>query len=110
MPDYSSDAWFGGAILLFGLPFGWLTNGWAVYANLFFPFVIFRAYKGKAAPVAAGLMMLFLFSIVFFQEMLANEGGATQDIASWGWGAILWGCSLLLAAGASAWYAGWIGS
>jgi len=89
-------------ILLLGLLFGWAVGGWAAYANLFFAFVVVRLLQRREAPMATGAMVLLAVTIVFFQGVIRDEGTAMiLPVVSWGWGAVLWMVSLLVAAVAS---------
>lgn len=89
---------YGGLVLLMGLLFGWAVFGWAAYANLLFPYVVIRLFQRKATPIATPVMLALALTTFFFQGVLRDEGtGIVLPVASWGWGAVLWGFSLLLA-------------
>jgi len=105
-----TEAIFGATVLLMGLLFGWAVNGTAAYANLLLPYVLIRLHQGKPASVAVSLMLLLGLSVFFFVGVPRDEGtGIVLPVVSWGWGAILWGSSLLLAGAASGIYLRWYG-
>lgn len=92
----------GGAVLLFGILFGWFVHGWAAYANLFFVYAAWRLCLGKTPRLSVVLMLAFAASLPLFSGMLDKSGGRSGAVASWGWGAFMWLWSLALLAGAAA--------
>jgi hypothetical protein len=101
------DTWFGAYILLLGPLFGWMVNGWAVYANVFFLFALTRLYQGRSPKVSVVAMLLLAATLPLFSGVLQDEGsGTVLPVGSWGWGAALWLCALILLAGAAAIRAG----
>lgn len=101
------ETWFGVNILLIGIPLGWLgagLAGFAVYANIFYIYAWFKLLLGKNKPRVSIIMMLLLASLtVFLNEIMYDARPAYIELASWGWGAIIWGMSVLLLA-----YAVWL--
>ncbi|MDR2186678.1 MAG: exosortase/archaeosortase family protein [Azonexus sp.] len=99
-------------ILLLGLRFGWLVNGWAVYANVFFPvLLVSAAMRRKRIPLALVvvsivLMLLLAASLPLFAGVPVSTGGwnilghKIIPVSSWGWGAVVWLTALLLAVAA----------
>jgi len=105
----SETLWLGIRILPFGLLFGWLVMGWAVYANVLFFWVLGRVRKGKPAGTSIFFMLLLVATLPFFRGIVINEGsGAISPVASWGWGALIWLTALCLAIAASAVQQGWL--
>ncbi|MDO1509857.1 MULTISPECIES: hypothetical protein [unclassified Neisseria] len=96
------EAIYGYQIFLYGLLFGWavVPGGWAVYANLFYMHIVFRLSRKEelyAGPriLATIIMMLLACCTFFFSEfdwLLISRA----MVISWGWGAVLWGISLIL--------------
>ncbi len=78
-------------VLVFGMAFGWLCNGWAVYANLFFLIAFIRLLHHKT-PWISSLLMLGLAALLpLFSGAPANEGTDVIDaVVSWGLGAVFW--------------------
>lgn len=89
-------------ILIAGTLFGWLIQAWAAYANIFFLYLVRKAYLGRPAPLAAVLMLGLMATALTFNGMPQNEGGGNAPLQSWGWGAFLWAASLFVALVASA--------
>lgn len=103
MVDSRAEAWFGGAILLFGLLFGWAVHGWAAYANIFFVVAAFALLSGRRPRGSVITMLAFGATLPLFKGVIRDEGsGAILPVASWGWGAVLWIFSLVLLAAAAA--------
>lgn len=101
--ESSSEIWFGYLILLTGLMFGWLVNGWAVYANLFFVFAMFRLYTGKMPSISVYAMLVLTALLPLFSGVIRDSGsGYILPVVSWGWGAVFWVISILLLACAAA--------
>lgn len=100
---YRPEPFPGWGCLLAGLLFGWAVNGWAAYANLFFWRVAFQLFDGQRPVFTPWLMGLLAASAVFFRGPIQDEGSMAIDpLASWGWGAVVWGCALALMASAAA--------
>lgn len=87
-------------ILFLGTLFGWL-GGPAAYANIVFFYVVRKAYSGKSAPYAVVIMLGLMATVAAFNGMPQNEGGGNAPLQSWGWGAIIWASSLIVAVAAS---------
>lgn len=83
--------------LLLGTLFGWMTYGWAAYANLFFLFAASRLWNGRS-PRWSIIAMLALAATLPFFEDIQNS----RRVVSWGWGSLLWLVSLLMLATAAA--------
>jgi hypothetical protein len=97
-------------ILLLGIPFGWMSNGWAVYANLFFISVFYKVI-GEKKPVWTVLFMIgFAATLPLCKEILVNENGGMSPVTAWGWGAIIWITALILMACAALLQKGLLGS
>lgn len=94
-------------ILVTGTLFGWMVNGWAVYANFFFLAAAIYLSSNKT-PVKSVVFMLFLAATLpLFRGVIQDEGSGTiLPVVSWGWGAILWLLSLVLLAMAAAVHGG----
>lgn len=103
MVESSASSWSGVVILAFGLLFGWMVNGWAAYANIFFV-VAAIALLADRQPRGSVLAMLVLgATLPLFQGVIRDEGsGTVLPVVSWGWGAVIWMCSLVLLAAAAA--------
>jgi hypothetical protein len=94
---------YGAATLMSGLLFGWAVAGWAAYANLFFGYAALQLARGKETVVAIVAMFALGLLIVTFRGVIRDEGsGTVLPVVSWGWGALLWGYSLLVMALAAA--------
>jgi hypothetical protein len=89
-------------VLLVGTAFGWMVNGWAVYANPLFLFAAYRLYRGKAPGKTVLAMLLLAATLPLFRGSLEQMGERTVPVSSWGWGAFVWLCALVLLAGAAA--------
>ncbi|WP_020484608.1 hypothetical protein [Methylomonas sp. MK1] len=85
-------------ILLLGIPFGWMSNGWAVYANVFFISVFFKVISEKKPVWSVLFMVGFAATLPLCNEILVNENGGMSPITAWGWGAIIWIEALILMA------------
>lgn len=83
-------------ILLLGIPFGWMSNGWAVYANLFFISVFFKVISEKKPVWSVLFMVGFAATLPLCNEILVNENGGMSPVTAWGWGAIIWIEALIL--------------
>jgi len=83
-------------ILLFGIPFGWMSKGWAVYANLFFISVFFKVISEKKPVWSVLFMVGFAATLPLCNEILVNENGGMSPVTAWGWGAIIWIEALIL--------------
>lgn len=95
--------WFGAFILFFGSIFGWMVQGWAVYANWFFLFATVRLYGGKSPKGSVVAMLLLAATLPLFTGVIQDEGsGTVLPVISWGWGVVLWLGSLSLLASAAA--------
>lgn len=81
---------------MFGVLFGWLGGVVAPYANVFYLYAVVALGKDEIPVKSLVLMMLLAGTTVFVRQILVNEGGGTAPITSWGWGAIVWGISMLL--------------
>lgn len=87
---------YGFYILLIGIPLGWLGGMAAPYANVFYLYALVSLRKDEVPVKSLVLMMALAGTTLFVRRILVNEGGGTASITSWGWGAMLWGISLLL--------------
>ncbi|NHZ37772.1 hypothetical protein [Massilia rubra] len=95
-PDWGLD------VMLDGLVLGWMVNGWAVYANVFFAIGAVRVRAGKPTGYAIGAMLLLAATLPFLKGSYANfSSGTVWPVVSWGWGAFLWLVSLVLLAAAA---------
>lgn len=97
-----SPALSGGGILLLGLLFGWLVNGWAVYANPFFLYAAWRLCIGKIPRKSIVLMLLFAATLPLLNGIPGVKGGHGAHAVSWGWGVFTWLWSLVLLSAATA--------
>ncbi len=88
-------------ILIAGTLFGWMIQAWAAYANIFFLYLVRKAYLGRPAPIAVILMLGLMATTLTFNGMPQNEGGGHVPLQSWGWGAFVWAASLFVALAAS---------
>lgn len=92
---------YGLLILLLGTLFGWFAgvpffSSFAVYANYFYLFALFRLTFGNKIPTTSVKLMLALASLtVLLKRVMINEAGGYASIDAWGWGAIWWGLSLI---------------
>ncbi|MES2937140.1 MAG: hypothetical protein V4864_05640 [Pseudomonadota bacterium] len=103
MVDTRAAPWFGGAILLMGLLFGWMVQGWAVYANLFFAVAAIALMRGRTPRLSIIAMLALAATLPLYRGVIQDEGSGTiLPVASWGWGALLWLASLVLLATATA--------
>lgn len=100
----------GGAILLLGLLFGWLGNGLAAYANVFFLYAAWRLCTGKVPRISIVIMLVLAASLPLLNLFLVKSEARLLPIVSWGWGAFMWVWSLLLLTGATAARRGIIGA
>jgi len=75
-----------GWMALFQLNFAWL-------ANIFFLAGLGLRPKSYAY---SGLAVVFSLDTLRFTEYLANEGGSTRAITTYGWGAVIWGLAMCL--------------
>lgn len=87
---------YGLLILIEGVLLGWLTGVFAAYANIFYLYAAASVTKNEAPVKSVVIMVCLAATTVFVRRILVDEGGGTALITSWGWGAILWGISLLL--------------
>ncbi|MBQ9601247.1 MAG: hypothetical protein IJR46_04470 [Neisseriaceae bacterium] len=102
-----SESTYGWVILLLGTFGGWFAgepffSGFAVYANYFYLFALFRLTFGNKIPTTSVKWMLALASLTVLlkevminEEVLINGAGRYASIDAWGWGAIWWGLSLI---------------
>ncbi|UOO83674.1 hypothetical protein [Neisseria dumasiana] len=95
------ETYYGLKILLTGLFFGWLSGpgGLAVYANLFYIRIVYKLIKGKKSHthplLFSNIALIFLAGCTaFFTEV--NSLGNPKEVVAWGWGAIIWGISIML--------------
>lgn len=87
---------YGISILIQGVLLGWLGGVFAAYANVFYLYAA-ASINWDETPVKSIIAMVcFAASTPFVRSILVDEGGGTALITSWGWGAILWGVSLVL--------------
>ena len=97
MVGQRSEPMIGGSILLWGIVFGWLTMGWAVYANIFYIYAAIKTLSSKIPSTSLLLMVLFSLTIFLFKGVPRDEGtGVTLPIVGWGWGVVLWYLSQIL--------------
>lgn len=100
--DTRAEPWYGGAILIFGILFGWVSLGWAAYANIFFVIAARKLITGDQPRKSIVAMLAFAATLPFFQGVVRDEGsGHVLPVVSWGWGAVIWLISLQLLAMAS---------
>lgn len=98
-----AEPWFGLLTLVFGIFFGWLVQGWAAYANIFFAFAVIAILVGRKPRISVIAMLLLAATLPLFKGVVRDEGsGAILPVVSWGWGAVIWLCSLVLLAVAAA--------
>ncbi len=72
----------GGAILYLGTLMGWsIPQGWAVYANYFYWYILIQILRGKK-PIVSVFFMAILSLILPITILFADDWG-------WGWGAFL---------------------
>lgn len=93
---HARDTWYGLMILLFS-PLAFLggLGGLAAYANWFYWWICLRLALRKQPFIATFLMMgLALLTLVFEEPLGAS--GSYASVKYWGYGAVLWGFSLLL--------------
>lgn len=96
--------------LVAGSVFAVFVHGWAVYANVFFVWVVVLLFAGRRATWSVFAMLALLATLPMFRGTLQDEGsGQIVPVASWGWGAVLWIVALLLTAVAAALRSGSIG-
>lgn len=102
---YTDGAYWGIAILLLGaISFLFPPEGLAVYANLIFWWIAYRLESGRKEYQAEllSIVMLCVASLSFtLHRVLEDAGGGHEDISAWGYGAIVWGFSLILMAAAA---------
>ena len=92
----SPEPWPGARNLGYGLVFGWLCRGWAVYANIFFFVAVLQLFRGKLPIVSTATMVVLAFTLPLFNGVPRDEGtGVILPVESWGLGAGLWLASLL---------------
>lgn len=97
---HARDTWYGLMILLFS-PLAFLggLGGLAAYANWFYWWVCLRLALRKQPFIATFLMMgLALLTLVFEEPLGAS--GSYASVQYWGYGAVVWGFSLLVMAAA----------
>jgi hypothetical protein len=105
----NNNTYTGGFILLFGLLFGWMANGWAVYANLCFLRVVSSLIANKHPQGSVILMILLAGTLPFFPGPPMSEANDTAvPVTSWGWGAVFWLVSLVLVSIAAALKSKWM--
>lgn len=91
MVGQHSEPMSGISILLLGLFFGWLTMGWAVYANLFFIYAAIRLLANKVPSISLIIMAILSLTIIGFKGIPRDEGtGVILPVVGWGWGVVLW--------------------
>lgn len=100
----------GGAILLLGILFGWLGNGLAAYANVFFLYAAWRLFAGKVPRISIVIMLVLAASLPLMNLFLGKSEARLLPIVAWGWGAFMWVWSMLLLTGATAARRGIIGA
>lgn len=99
---------FGVLVLPMGLLFGWMVFGWAAYANIFWWIAQWKLSRGKVPLRSVTIMLILALTIFGFEGVIADEGNmAALPVVSWGWGALLWGASLILLSLAAAIQSGW---
>jgi hypothetical protein len=98
LPGFLADGkpQYGIYILLIGVPLGWLGGVVAPYANVFYLYALVSLGKDEIPVKSLVLMVVLAGTTVFVRRILVDEGGGTASITSWGWGAIIWGISMLL--------------
>ncbi len=74
-----------------------MVGGWAVYANIFFLYILSSIYKGKQPFLSVILMLALAATLPFFAGVVQDEGSGTiLHVVSWGWGAGIWLSSLII--------------
>ena len=87
----ATEPWFGARVLTYGLLFGWLCHGWAVYANLFFLLAAARLFAGRVPVASTVIMLAFVATLPLFKGVPRDEGSGTiLPLVSWGLGTFLW--------------------
>lgn len=86
-----------GFLLLLSIPIAWWIDGWAVYANIFFLWIAKELAAGRrpAFSVVAMLLLAATAPWCIGHRDLLNSSHI-DPIVGWGWGAIVWGFSLLV--------------
>ena len=102
-----NELWPGWSILVFGTIAGWLGQGWAVFANIFFIVAAIVLLKKKQPLISIVLMLSFAASLPAFKGIPNISLGGDTPVQSWGWGAGIWLSSLVLLATAAAIQARW---
>jgi len=98
-----AEPWFGILTLVFGIVFGWFVQGWAAYANIFFAFAAIAIFVGRKPRISVIAMLFLAATLPLFKGVVLDGGsGAILSVVSWGWGTVLWLCSLALLAVAAA--------
>lgn len=95
------EALTGYQTLLVGVLFGWMSYGWAAYANLFFLFAASRLWDGRSPRWSIIAMLALAATLPLFKGSMDHSGHFNR-VASWGWGSLLWLVSLLMLATAAA--------
>lgn len=104
-----TDQYFGILILAIGIPLGWLSAAWPVYANIFFLYAARALYRNKQPKISIFAMLLIAATLPFFDGVLRDEGTSVKlPVSSWGWGAVLWLAAICLLSVAAAIANGWI--
>lgn len=99
LTEADTDGHSGLKILLAGIPFGWITTGYAVYANVFFLLAVPQLWVGRIPWFSAVMMIGFAASIVLFRGH-QGLGTGMSHLTSWGWGAFVWLSAIACAASA----------
>ena len=97
-----SEVWPGWSILVFGTIAGWLGQGWAVFANIFFVVAAIVLLRKRQPLISIVLMLAFAASLPVFKGIPNISLGGDTPVQSWGWGAGIWLSSLVLLATAAA--------
>jgi hypothetical protein len=88
--------WMGFQVLLYGLFLGFLCNGWAAYANIFFIICATRLSLKKAPFISLSLMLLCASTLISFKGVPRDEGtGVILEVTHWQIGAFVWAGALL---------------
>lgn len=94
-------AW--GWIILMLMPVAWfiVPAGLAVYANLFYAYAVIRFFSGKKPHISIIIMLLLAALTFTLREVPQGLSGHWSSVYAWGYGALVWGYSLILLAGAA---------
>ena len=95
-----SGTYYGWVVLAEGLPFGWFTGGWAVYANIWFAVAAIILLSGRQPRYSVAVMLLLAATLPFFSWLTIPEG-VDSRVMAWGWGMPIWIGALITITGAA---------